>query len=81
MKSLKIAAVAVLAISLGAPGARAQSAVDKIYADLQEELRNQYSLGYTPAKSDQGVGYRKIALATKQKDLKVQARNGYYADR
>ena len=55
--------------------------IDKIYADLQEELRNQYSLGYTPAKSDQGVGYRKIALATKQKDLKVQARNGYYADR
>ena len=55
--------------------------IDKIYGELQEELRNQYNLGYTPAKSDQGAGYRKIALATKQKDLKVQARNGYYADR
>jgi len=55
--------------------------IDKIYSELQEELRNQYNLGYTPAKSDQGAGYRKIALATKQKDLKIQARSGYYADR
>jgi len=55
--------------------------IDKIYSDLQEELRNQYSLGYTPAKRDDGPGYRKIALTTKQKDLKVQARDGYYSDR
>ena len=27
------------------------------------------------------AGYRKIALRTKTKDLKVQARDGYYADR
>ena len=55
--------------------------IDKIYADLQEELRNQYNLGYTPAKNDAGSGYRKIALTTKKKDLVVQARDGYYADR
>ena len=53
--------------------------LDKIYADLQDELRNQYSLGYTPPKNNEAIGYRKIALTTKQKDLKVQARNGYYA--
>jgi VWFA-related protein len=55
--------------------------IDKIYGELQEELRNQYNLGYTPAKNNEAPGYRKIALTTKQKDLKVQARNGYYADR
>ncbi|HUL15073.1 MAG TPA: VWA domain-containing protein [Terriglobales bacterium] len=51
--------------------------VDKIYAEIQEELRNQYSLGYTP---DQGAGpgYHKIHLVTRQKDLIVQARDGYY---
>ena len=54
---------------------------DKIYGELQDELRNQYSLGYTPAKNNEATGYRKIAVTTKQKDLKVQARNGYYADR
>lgn len=51
--------------------------VDKIYAEIEEELRNQYSLGYAPDK-DTGPGYHKIQLATKNKDLIVQARDGYY---
>jgi VWFA-related protein len=55
--------------------------IEQIYSHVQEELRNQYSLGYTPDKSNEATGYRKIALATKQKDLAVQARDGYYADR
>jgi VWFA-related protein len=55
--------------------------IGDIYRSIAEELRNQYSLGYTPDKTDAGAGYRKIHLATKQKDLAVQARDGYYADR
>jgi len=52
--------------------------VDKIYGEIEEELRNQYSLGYTPDKNA-GPGYHKIQVTTKQKDLVVQARDGYYA--
>jgi len=52
--------------------------VDKIYAEIDEELRNQYNLGYTPVK-DLGPGYHKIHLTTNNKDLKVQARDGYYS--
>jgi VWFA-related protein len=52
--------------------------VDKIYGEIEEELRNQYSLGYTPDK-DTGPGYHKIQLNTKNKDLIVQARDGYYS--
>jgi VWFA-related protein len=52
--------------------------VDKIYADIEEELRNQYRLGYTPAKN-QEAGYHRIHLTTTNKDLKVQARDGYYS--
>lgn len=52
--------------------------VDKIYAEIEEDLRNQYRLGYTPDK-DSGPGYHKIQLATKNKDLVVQARDGYYS--
>ena len=52
--------------------------VDKIYAQIEEELRNQYTLGYTLAK-DTGSGYHKIHVTTKQKDLVVQARDGYYS--
>jgi VWFA-related protein len=53
--------------------------VDRIYAEIEEELRNQYSLGYTSDRADTESGYRKIALAVKQKGLTVQARDGYYA--
>jgi VWFA-related protein len=52
--------------------------VDKIYSEIEEELRNQYSLAYTPEKNE-GPGYHKITVSTKQKDLLVQARDGYYA--
>jgi VWFA-related protein len=51
--------------------------IGEIYARIEEELRNQYSLGYTPDKIQSG--YHKIHLATRQHDLIVQARDGYYA--
>lgn len=52
--------------------------VDKIYAEIEEELRNQYSLGYTPERNLE-AGYHEIHLSTHNKDLKVQARDGYYS--
>jgi VWFA-related protein len=52
--------------------------LDKIYAEIDEDLRNQYSLAYTPDKGNT-VGYHKIHLAVpKQKDLEIRARDGYY---
>ena len=54
--------------------------ISDIYAQVQEELRNQYTLGYTPDRSNQQTGYHKIHLTTKQADLTVQARDGYYSD-
>jgi VWFA-related protein len=55
--------------------------IEKIYQSIAEELRNQYNLGYTPDKAQMADGYHKINLKTKQKDLVVQAREGYYASR
>jgi VWFA-related protein len=55
--------------------------IDKIYESIAEELRNQYNLGYTPEPSHPDAGYHRISLKMKQKDLAVQAREGYYADR
>ena len=52
--------------------------IDQIYSEIDEELRNQYSLGYTPEKADAGSGYHKLQLTTKQKDLTVQTREGFY---
>ena len=53
--------------------------LDQTFSQIQEELRNQYSIGYTPDPSDAGAGYHTIALTTKKKDLVVQARAGYYS--
>jgi VWFA-related protein len=55
--------------------------IDQIYADINEELRSQYGLGYVPDKGDSAPGYHKIHLSANQKDLSVQTREGYYADR
>jgi VWFA-related protein len=52
--------------------------VEKIYAQIEEELRNQYSLGYTPDKNT-GPGYHKLHVTVKNKDWAVQARDGYYS--
>ena len=56
-----------------------RESISSIYDRIQEELRSQYSLGYT---SDQpaGRGYRKISLTVKPEGLRVRARDGYYSD-
>jgi VWFA-related protein len=51
--------------------------VDQIYAKIEQELRDQYVLGYVPPKSEV-AGYRKIQVTAKKKDSIVQARDGYY---
>ena len=54
----------------------------QIYASIGEELRTQYNLAYTPVKTEGGAeGYHKISLTAKKKDLNVQTRQGYYAER
>ena len=53
--------------------------VNQIYSQIQEELRNQYSLGYTPNPAE--PGYHKIQVTASRKDLIVQARDGYYGDK
>ncbi|MGC2109293.1 MAG: VWA domain-containing protein [Candidatus Korobacteraceae bacterium] len=53
--------------------------IDQIYTQIEEELRNQYSLGYTPDKAAAEPGYHKITVTTTNKDLIVQAREGYYS--
>jgi len=53
--------------------------VGEIYDSIVEELRTQYSMGYTPDKDSAASGYHHVQLAVKKKDLTVQTREGYYA--
>ena len=51
--------------------------IAQVYEAIEEDLRHQYSIGYTPDRAG-GAGYRKIHLTTTQKGLVVTAREGYY---
>lgn len=54
-----------------------KESIEEIYARIEDGLRHEYLIGYTPDKP--GLGYHKIHLTAKNKDLLVQARDGYYA--
>jgi VWFA-related protein len=49
------------------------------FAQLQEEMRSQYAIGYTPTNPAKDGTFRKVEVKTSNKDWKVQARKGYYA--
>jgi len=61
-------------INVGNNGRKLEDA----FAQIQDELRTQYLLSYTPTNSKADGTYRKIELSC-GKDLKVQTRKGYYA--
>jgi VWFA-related protein len=52
--------------------------LDKVFEAIEEDLRSQYSLGYTSDQQGADRGYRRIHLTTKQKGTVVQTREGYY---
>lgn len=54
--------------------------LDDIFVRLQEELRNQYSLGYTSDATGGPAAYRTIKIATRKTGLQVQSREGYYPE-
>jgi VWFA-related protein len=56
--------------------------LDKIFADIEEDLRSQYNIGYTSDQTGEAGVYRHIHLTAKtnkKKELVVQARAGYYS--
>jgi VWFA-related protein len=53
--------------------------LDQVFQELQEEMRSQYSIGYTPINDVKDGSYRKLDVRLSNKDLKAQARKGYYA--
>ena len=58
--------------------------IDAIYTQIEEALRNQYSIGYTPERTTNRPpgpegAYHTIKLTTKDRSLTVNARAGYYS--
>ena len=53
--------------------------VSNAFADVQEELRSQYSLAYVPADIRRDGSFHTIDIDVKNSKLKARARKGYYA--
>jgi len=50
-----------------------------IFAQIGRDLRSQYSLAYKP-EANALPGYRLLQVSSRKKNLRVEARQGYYAD-
>jgi VWFA-related protein len=53
--------------------------LDDAFKELQDEMRSQYSIGYTSTNPEKDGSFRKLTLKVADKNLKVQVRKGYYA--
>jgi VWFA-related protein len=51
----------------------------EVFKEIQEELRNQYSIGYESTNPNRDGTFRRIEIKVDNSDYRVQARNGYYA--
>ncbi len=53
--------------------------LDEAFQELQDEMRSQYAIGYTPTNEAKDGSFRRLELRMANKDLKAQVRKGYYA--
>ncbi|MFO0281281.1 MAG: VWA domain-containing protein [Acidobacteriota bacterium] len=55
-----------------------KQSIDRIFGWIEQELRNQYSLGYVPVSRGGYPSFRRIQLITRRKGLIVRTRVGYW---
>ncbi len=55
--------------------------LQQAFRELQDEMRSQYAIGYTPTNATKDGTFRRIEIKTNNKDFKVQARKGYFASK
>lgn len=55
-----------------------RNSIEKAYAEITSEARNQYTLGYTPPVGKGASPYRNIEVLVDKKGLKIYAKEGYY---
>jgi VWFA-related protein len=53
--------------------------LENAYAQIEDTLRNQYSIRYAPQSTSRSGEYHKIKLTAKKPVLTVQTREGYYS--
>jgi VWFA-related protein len=57
----------------------AKHPLSEVFKEIQDELRNQYSIAYSPDNATRDGSFRHIEIKVDNPDYRVQSRNGYYA--
>jgi VWFA-related protein len=55
-----------------------QADLERLYSDVTEEARNQYTLTFEPTNTDRSRNYHTIEVRVRRPDLDVLARQGYF---
>ena len=55
--------------------------LQQIFSEIDEDMRSQYAIGYASSNPTRDGSFRKIDIRTSDKDQRVSARKGYYAQR
>lgn len=58
---------------------RSEKNLEQAFDQISEELRSQYTVGYTPTNKAHDGSYRKVKVEMKNKDFSALTRRGYYA--
>jgi len=56
-----------------------RNTLELIFKEIQEEMRSQYAIGYTPSNTARDGSFRKVEIKLANKDFRAQARKGYFA--
>jgi len=52
--------------------------LDRLYSDVTEQARNQYTLTFSPSMADRSHDFHSIEVRVRRPDLNISARRGYY---
>ena len=58
-----------------------RTTLEEVFQQLEDEMRNQYTLSYSSTNPNRDGGFRKLEIRAKNKEMKVQARRGYFSSR
>ena len=58
---------------------RSEKNLEQAFDQISEELRNQYTIGYSPSNKAHDGSYRKVKVELKNKEYSALTRRGYYA--
>jgi VWFA-related protein len=58
---------------------RSEKNLEAAFDQISEELRSQYTIGYSPTNKKHDGSYRKVKVETKDKEYSALTRRGYYA--